>query len=130
MKFLALSLLIVVVSGCAPTDPIDKLVEHLSAPDQGFPNGLWGATPLPSTASPTQVMATILGQGSIGVRTTNFTILEQRTVHVQPSKEASPTNADYTAVLVKTSVGEQIVMLQFQQHGTNAVWVFRSYDVK
>ncbi len=114
----------VLLIGCRPTDPIDKLVDELSRSqreERGFPNGPWGDLPLPPTASIEQLVSGVYG--------TNFTILATRQVRIYGNEAVARLgDVNYTAVLVSRPGRKRILLLQFKQHSTRSGWFVRVYD--
>jgi hypothetical protein len=124
--FIILTALILV--GCGHRDPIDRIVKEDSA-DPHFPSGMFMPIRLPATASVGEVAARALGLAE-----TNITILESRQVHISYGDEDKLVpleRVSYTAVLVDTSSGRKVVLLQFQQdsHHPPGGWWSRDYDL-
>lgn len=112
-----------VLAGCRHQDPIDRIVKEDSA-NPHFPSGMFMHITLPATASVGGVAARALGLAE-----TNITILETRLVHISYGDEdklAPPERGSYTAVLVNTSSGRKVVLLQFEQ---SIGWWSRVYDL-
>jgi hypothetical protein len=118
----------VFLAGCGHSDPIDSIVKKDSA-DPYFPSGLTAIIKLPPTASVAEVTARALG-----LTGTNVTILETRQVHISYGDEdklVPPESIRYTAVLVDTSSGRKVVLLQFERdkHDPPGGWWSRVYDI-
>jgi hypothetical protein len=119
-----LALLALLPVGCAPPDPIEKLAADLSRSQAAdgamiFPSGPFQHISL----SPTTPIAEVVAQAfkysfrddAVG---TNFTVLATRQVRICGREElARLGDVYYTAVLVRTAVGQRIVLLQFRPGG-------------
>lgn len=90
-------LLAIVLTGCGLKDPIDRIVKEESA-NPHFGNGMLRPLLMPATASPSQVVARIVG---------NLPILEIRQVYI-PSDHADA----YTAALVAKGDVRGVVLLR------------------
>ena len=129
MKIAFIIFLAVVFVGCSREDPIDRIVKQDSA-DPHFPSGLVMAIRLPATAPVIEVTSNALGRSL-----TNITILETRQVHIsgwEDDKLAPSEVFEYTAVLVSTSSGRKVVLLQFRQdkrYPPGGSWWNRVYDL-
>ena len=121
-----------VLTGCAHRDPIDRIVKKDSA-DQHFPSGPFAVINLPATAPVTEVVSNALGQPDLsGLSVKHFTVLETRQVKIHADYGIPPELVNYTAVLVDTSFGQKVVLLQFQKHkqNTNGWWWSHVYDLE
>lgn len=102
------------LAGCATIhtpDPIDRLVADYSASHELFAKGLFPDLNLPKTASPKQVIPRALEMhGFTKEQVAGAKILKIRQVHIQGIYPDL-----YTAALVWTSVGEKIVLFQYQE---------------
>jgi hypothetical protein len=97
----------------ATTDPIDRLVADLSA-DPMWMNGISPIIDLPQDASTKEVVAEVLkmtGFPSYPRRPWTYKILKIRQVHIK-----GPLPDLYTAVLLDTNHGRQIVLLRYLEH--------------
>jgi hypothetical protein len=118
--FFWMALTAMLLVGCAPRDPIAKLVANLSrSQTEGgmiFPSGPYHRI----SSSPTAPMTEVVAQAfkySFRDRSaaTNFTILTIRQVRICGYAElARLGDVDYTAVLVRTALGQRILLLQFR----------------
>jgi hypothetical protein len=128
MKAPSFTLLVaIVLAGCSQNNPIGRIVKEGSA-DATFGMGTYSPIVLPAATSPTRLAAEALGQSQ-----TNFTVLETR--HVQISygdqQAVDPESTSYTAVLVNSSSGRKVVLLQFRQDRGHKLgyWWSRIYDL-
>jgi len=106
------------------TDPIDGLVARLSSTHGLWLNGIIPHVPLPETATIGQVMEQVFKTTSLDDdgKILNFSILEIRQVYID---NISPIVS--TAVLVRTNVGERIVILRYE--GKKLGWWNRIYHI-
>jgi hypothetical protein len=125
------------LAGCSRRDPIDRLVvsitRHTPQDDlHPFPNGFWTDVHLPASATPEQLIAKLPRGDYFGaLNTTNFSILKTRQVRIAYSEMVARVfDPNYTAILIQTDSGRQIVLVQFQGNSTNDIWEARIYDVK
>jgi hypothetical protein len=107
-------------------DPIDSIVKEASA-DPIFPasNTLCLEINLPATAPVAEVVTRALTETA----ETNVTVLETKQVQIanaDKNRVVPPDYLRYTAVLVNTSSGERVILLQFQRDGN---WFYRVYDL-
>ena len=112
-------------------DPIDRIVKKDSA-NEYFPNGMFIPIHLPETAPIAEVASRALGQSI-----TNVTVLDTRQVHISygDADKLFPQRIrdfNYTAVLVDSSSGQKVVLLQFQQNSQHppGSWWSRVYDLE
>ena len=102
------------LAGCATVttpDPIGRLVADYSASHGFFVSGIIPDLNLPKTASQEQVIRKALeAHGFTKEQAASGKILTIRQVHIQ---DIYPDL--YTAALVRTSVGEEIVLFQYQE---------------
>jgi hypothetical protein len=113
----------------AAADGIDALVSKLENT-----HGLWlnGVSPIlesPANASADDVVTEVFLKSTPPEgRVTDFSVLKTRevTIPIAPNLKPGP-GETYTAVHVKTNVGEKIVLLQ---HGKTSGWWSRIYDAK
>jgi hypothetical protein len=122
--FLALFLFLV---GCSQQDPIDSIVEKASS-NPIFPssNIIVELIKLPATAPIAEVVSKALEPR--GPEGKNVTILETRQVQIANADKNRVVPSDflrYTAVLVNTSSGRKVILLQFQPDG----WWNQIYDL-
>ena len=114
-------LLAFVLTGCGPRDPIDRIVKQESA-NAYFGNGMYHPLKMPATASPTQVVAQIVGK---------LPILEVRQVYI-PNYYANASDC-YTAVLVDGGYRQEVVLLQYfgvtNNGDIHAGWWSKVYDL-
>jgi len=117
--------------GCAPRDPIAKLVANISRNQaEGgmiFPSGPFQPISSPPTAPTVELVAQAF-RYSFRDRSaaTNFAILTTQQVRICGDEElARLGNVNYTAVLVSTAGGQRIVLLQYSQGNR---WWNRVYD--
>jgi hypothetical protein len=110
---------------CGHRDPIDRIVEQDSA-DPFFPTGMFTPIRLPATASAAEVASRALGQSG-----TNITVLETRQVQIHADSGLPAELVNFTAVLVNTTSGLKVVLLQFQKDSQNPPggWWSRVYDL-
>jgi hypothetical protein len=120
-----------ILVGCDHQDPIGSIVKKASA-DPIFPASDRFATfiQLPATAPVAEVTSRALGLAG-----TNVTIVEIRQVQIANADKhrSVPTDAiRYTAVLVDTSDGKKVVLLQFQPDNSHppGSWFFYVYDIQ
>jgi len=123
MRYL-LCRIIGLLAGCTATpDPVDRLVADLSAT-----HGLWinGAVPiiqLPEIASTEQVLERVFEMtGFERGRVKTYKVSKIRQVQI-PVR--SPLSVSYMAALVRTDLGEKIVLLRY---GGDFRWWSRVYD--
>ena len=117
----------VALTGCGRTDSIDAVVKHESA-DISFPSGMFRAIRLPAPAPVSELVSNALSFAFI--EPTNFTILETRQVRIHDGTGIRPERASYTAVLVDTSSGQKVVLLQFEHDpGHDDYWWSRVYGL-
>jgi hypothetical protein len=130
MKTSSLSfLMIVLLAGCTPANPIDRVVQKESS-NQYFPSGMSALINLPATASPAQVASSALGESL-----TNITIMKIRPVRIvyKDMKDVAKEQPDlfnYTAVLVDTKSGQKVVLLQYNNHARLSGWWSGVYDIQ
>jgi len=92
---------LLIVLGCARTDPIERVVRSESA-NPYFSSGMFRAVPLPASASPQEVVGRVI-LGHAGA----VTIVTNRTVQISSDS--------YTAALVQRSVGrQQVVLIRYE----------------
>lgn len=109
----------VALLGCGRIDPIESVVRSESS-NPYFPSGMFKPLRLPATATAEEVVCQIfsnrvaLGSGELS----GLTILTNRVVQIS--------GESYTVALVRTSVGEHVVLVKYSQqsHG----WWSRVYD--
>jgi|SRR6266850_3405906 len=121
-------LVTLVLAGCGHQDPMERIVKEQSA-NPHFPSGMFMPIRLPATASVGEVAAR-----AVGLAETNIAILETRQVHISygdKDKLVPPELVSFTAVLVDSSSGRKVVLLQFQQdsHHPPGGWWSRDYDL-
>lgn len=111
MRLIVLIFAAAVFVGCTTTpDPIDRLVADYSSFYGMWRNGLVPNLDLPPTASQEQVIKKALEVwGLTAEQLVKFKILKIRQVRIQGRLPDV-----YTAALVQTSVGEKIVLLQYE----------------
>ena len=113
MRLMLFTIIFALLVGCATvttTDPIDRLVADYSASHGFFVSGIIPDLNLPKTASEEQVIKRALEMhGFTKEQVASDKILTIRQVHIQ---DIYPDL--YTAALVRTSVGEKIVLFQYQ----------------
>jgi hypothetical protein len=132
MKALPFIIFLSIIStGCSHRDPIDRIVKEESS-NQDFPSGMFMPIRLPATASAAELASRALGFEQLA---TNCTVLETRQVRIHEDSPLPPELIKYTAVLVDTTSGRKVILLQFQQYTkhTNSLpggWWSRVYDVK
>jgi hypothetical protein len=98
------------VAGCAPRDPIERVVQKESA-NEYFGNGMYRLIPLPATASVLQVVGRILKAEP--------KILTNRDVRLS--------GETYTAALLENDGHRKVVLIQYHEgklHG----WWHQEYD--
>jgi hypothetical protein len=119
----------------AKRDPITTLVERLSASPL-WGNGRFPTLGLPATASTDEVIARIFEKtGFAEGQVTHYRILETRLVQI-PDDSAYPNSGagriakrlpyTYMAALVRTDLGDKIVLLKYEDPPTG--WWSRVYD--
>jgi hypothetical protein len=111
---------------CAPPDPIAGVARKESS-NPWFSSGMYSAVALPVTASPLDVAAAALGQPS-----TNVVLFEARKVSIcySDAQKMEPAAREYMAVLVGTSSGRKVVLLQYREYLKQPGWWNRVYDVE
>ena len=115
------------VIGCAPHDPIDRLVAECEADQHSgdgevFPSGLSSVIALPVSGSAGELVSQALND-------TNFTVLATRRVRISDERMASlHLDPTYTAVLISAGSEKKIVLLQFQPESKG--WWNRVFDAK
>jgi len=108
----------------AKPDPIASLVERLSA-SRLWRNGMYPTLGLPETASTDDVIARVFEMtGFAEGRAKQYRILETRLVRI--SDEKNLPYYTYIAALVRTDLGDKIVLLKYEGPGTG--WWSRVYD--
>jgi hypothetical protein len=114
MRPMLFTIFFALLVGCAtaPTsDPIDRLVADYSASRGFFVKGIFPDLNLPKTASQEQVITRALEMhGFTKEQVAGARILTIRQVHIQGIYPEL-----YTAALVQTSIGEKIVLFQYQE---------------
>jgi hypothetical protein len=127
MKFTPYFLtLVLILVGCSHQDPIDTIVKKASA-DPIFPDS--NTLSLNFKLSATAPVAELVSRALIETAETNVTILETKQVqiaNVDKNRVVPPDFLRYTAVLVNTSSGRRVILLQFQPDGS---WFYRVYDL-
>ena len=121
--------MIVLLAGCTPANPIDRVVQKESS-NQYFPSGMSALINLPATALPAQVASSALGESL-----TNITIMKIRPVRIvyKDMKDVAKEQPDlfnYTAVLVDTKSGQEVVLLQYNNHARLSGWWSGVYDIQ
>ena len=114
MILISTTILASLLIAAAPVDPIDRLVADLSA-DPYWGNEASPSIDLPKAASTKEVVAEVLkmtGFPSYPRKPWIYKILKIRQVHIK-----GPLPDLYTAVLLDTNHGRQIVLLQYLGHG-------------
>jgi hypothetical protein len=113
MRSMLFTIIFALLVGCATftaPDPIDRLAADYSASHGFFANGIFPDLNLPKTASQEQVIKRALEMhGFTNEQVASNKILKIRQVHIH---DIYPDL--YTAALVRTSVGEKIVLFQYQ----------------
>ena len=100
-------------------DPIENLVTKLSS-NPLWQNGISPVIDLPPTASSQQVVQRVFEMISFDQgKVSNHSIVEIREVQIRGSLPDQ-----YTAVLVKTNLGEKIILLQY----SGKMWWSKVYD--
>jgi hypothetical protein len=114
MRSILFTIVFALLVGCATVttpDPIDRLVANYSVSHGFWESGIFPDLNLPQTASQEQVIKRSLEMhGFTKEQVASHTILKIRQVHI-------PGNYPdlYTAALVRTSVGEKIVLFQYKE---------------
>ncbi len=116
-----------VLAGCGPRDPVDRLMHRVS--NETVWSYPFKAIDLPATATPEELVAAlskrrVLELGHFEFR--GYKISQIRSVQTEP-----PESDKYTAVVLETSLGQKIVLLQPIQRGTNwGGWYYETYDAE
>jgi hypothetical protein len=118
-------IIVVFLLGCtAKRDPIDRLVADYSASHGMWQNGMVPNLGLPQTATQEQVITkTLEMHGFTKEQVASRQILQMRQVRIPDDFGSSGL---YTAALVQTSVGPEIVL--FQHQGPPDGWWSRVVD--
>ena len=129
-----LLVLALALAGCGHPNPIDRIVKEESA-NGTFPSGIFTPIYLPATASIREVTSNVLARATAPSTVTNITILQVQHVTIDfenMSKELLPFGPTYTAVLVNTTLGQKVVLLQYEGSSTNSpsYWWNRVYNVQ
>jgi hypothetical protein len=118
-------ILTTVTLGCSHRDPIDRAMDELT--HENVPSYAFQPIDLPKTATPEQLI-TVLSKNKeeeqrLHFDFTSFKILQIRSV------QAPPPFQKITAVLLDTSLGREVVLLQPIENGANYMgWEYRIYD--
>ena len=114
-------LLVALLVAATPLDPIDRLVNQLSA-DPLWGNGALPSLDLPKTATTTeQVVAEYLKNVRFPTehpQLWKYRILEIRKVKIRPSLDT------FNAVLLDTNYGRQIILIQHDKGREWECWSF------
>jgi uncharacterized protein (TIGR03067 family) len=107
------------------SEPVAKLLAHLSATHGMWVNGLFSSLRSPETASPTEVVHELLNMGLASGETAHYEILKIEQVHVPDFSTGSDL---YTAITIRKDSSDKIVLIQFK--GAAVGWWTRVYDIK
>jgi hypothetical protein len=123
MRGLAISIVVaVLVSGCSPHDPIDRLMAEV--PYERVPSYMYVPVKLPTTAKPEEIVSALSSRDEF--RDSRIKILEVRQTHTSPRSQDGALVQHFTAVLVDTVKGRKILLLKPEQSG----WYYKFYDAK
>jgi len=125
MRRILIIIIAAVLGGCAVlNDPVDRLTEKLSATHGLWLNGFNSVVPLPEKATTEKLVDYLFDRASeVRHAKISHTIESIRQVHIEGGEVEH-----YTAVRVKTNVGEMIVLLAYR--GPVLGWWHRIYDAK
>ena len=135
--FFIITVATVIMVGCSHQDPIDSIVKKASA-EPTFPpvtDILRSLIELPATAPVAEVVSKALKNSELGgTNVTIVTILETRQVDIaNNANKLRFGHSDInrcTAVLVDTSSGRKVVLLQFfPRAGRVGLWDYTIYDL-
>ena len=115
---------ICIITSCAPTDPIDKVVTS-AREDPRFGSGMYSPIKASETAPPLDVAAIALGKP-----TNDIVVLEVKQVQiaVDNQEKIAPGTTSYCALLVRTRYEEKKVVL-VQYNNKLREWWTRIYDL-
>lgn len=121
MKIIILTLVFLILVGCAKADQIDDLVARLSN-DHMWRNGAFPIINLSETASNVEVIAQC-------VKMTGFDqghIKTYKIIEVRKVKIPGPIPDDYFAALIDSDFGKKIILFRYE--GPKSGWWTRVYD--
>ena len=135
MRTTFLSILFALMADCAIADQIDNVVTNL--PDC-WSDVVTGPIIVPKTASVEDVLPKLFehwlfpdSQMTNYSRITNFTVLTTRQVIISVYHSPRAPVHTYTAVIVKTNLGEKVVLLRYiDVYTSRAWWSSEIFDAK